>query len=399
METLQFLKDFCLYFYYAHSLPVYLFQKKEQLVQYPPLPEDMNPVSIYLSDLLSSEDKVSFLVTRQFIYYGLVRITDTDLSVIIGPITSTLSSADTIIKIMHDASISNKKTNEFTEFFQQIPILSYSHFLNVLVYMNFICNREHVSTDDLLDIQHHKYEIPISEIHTVNNLITKEEQIFHNTYRFEQEYLSYIETGNLIALKEKLSSPFTLRTGMVADNNIRQTKNLAVVSTTLATRSAVKGGLDIETAYQLSDTYIREMERLQDYNAINTLQLKMILDFTSRVMEAKLPSGISPILYECIQYASAHTNEPITVTDIAKHVNLSRSHLSRKFKEEMGFDLSSFIMRCKLEEARSLLTFSDKSIGEISSYLYFSSQSYFQNVFKEKYGMTPKSYRENKHLK
>lgn len=59
----------------------------------------------------------------------------------------------------------------------------------------------------------------------------------------------------------------------------------------------------------------------------------------------------------------------------------------------MGFDLSTFIMRCKLEEAKSLLTYTNKSLSEISSYLCFSSQSYFQNVFKKKYGLTPKQYR------
>ena len=54
-------------------------------------------------------------------------------------------------------------------------------------------------------------------------------------------------------------------------------------------------------------------------------------------------------------------------------------------------------MRCKLEEAKSLLTYSDKSLIEISNYLCFSSQSYFQNVFKKKYGMTPKQYRDQAH--
>lgn len=49
----------------------------------------------------------------------------------------------------------------------------------------------------------------------------------------------------------------------------------------------------------------------------------------------------------------------------------------------------AFITRCKLEEAKSLLAYSKKSLAEISSYLCFSSQSYFQNVFKKQYGTTP----------
>lgn len=58
--------------------------------------------------------------------------------------------------------------------------------------------------------------------------------------------------------------------------------------------------------------------------------------------------------------------------------------------------MNEFIMRCKLEEAKSLLSYTDKSISEISNYLCFSSQAYFQNVFKKKYGMTPNEYRKSR---
>ena len=67
--------------------------------------------------------------------------------------------------------------------------------------------------------------------------------------------------------------------------------------------------------------------------------------------------------------------------------------MMRRFKEELGIHIGAFITRCKLEEAKSLLTYSDKSLSEISNYLCFSSQSYFQNVFKKKFGITPLQYR------
>ena len=56
-------------------------------------------------------------------------------------------------------------------------------------------------------------------------------------------------------------------------------------------------------------------------------------------------------------------------------------------------DISEFIMQCRLEQAQKLLAHSDMSLSEISAYLCFSSQSYFQNVFKKKFGMTPRQYR------
>lgn len=393
-RDLQSHKELCYYFHHAIDLPVYLFENQKKIISYPELEEGLDPVILHLRELLSSKRTTSYMITEQFIYYGAIRIKDTDFYIVTGPVSSTLSSTDTIKSIMNNSMIAHNRLKEFTEFFQSIPVLSFAHFLNVLCFVHFICNEENITPDQIFDVDNHTYEIPISEIHAANYFRAKEEQQLHNTYKFEQEYLSYVENGDIAGLEAILQKPFALRAGMVADNNIRQSKNLFVVAATLATRSAVKGGLDIEIAYQLSDTYIREMEKLKDYNLISQLQYDMVYDFTKRVMGTKIPKGISPLVYECMHYVSTHTNEPISVTDIAEHFGKNRNFLYRKFKEELGFDLSSFIMRRKLEEAKSLLSFTDKPVSEISNYLCFSSQSYFQNVFKKKYGLTPKEFRE-----
>ena len=68
--------------------------------------------------------------------------------------------------------------------------------------------------------------------------------------------------------------------------------------------------------------------------------------------------------------------------------------MMKHFKAELGMSMGAYITQCKLEEAQSLLAYSDKSLAEISSYLCFSSQPYFQNVFKKQYGLTPLAYRK-----
>lgn len=216
----------------------------------------------------------------------------------------------------------------------------------------------------------------------------------HNTYQFEQLYLSYIEKGDLNGLNKLLRNKVNLNAGIIALDNIRQSKNIFVTSATLITRAAIKGGLEIETAYQLSDTYIQQMEHLNDITLINNLASQMMYDFTERVNSTKLPDKVSYIVYKCIQYISTKTNENISVSDVADHVNRSRSFISRTFKLEMNIELSTYIMTKKLEESEGLLKFTDKSISEISNYLCFSSQSYFQNVFKKNYNLTPNEYRK-----
>jgi AraC-like DNA-binding protein len=247
--------------------------------------------------------------------------------------------------------------------------------------------------EEIFDIDNTIAIKPIGSIHTKNMYEVKEHQSFHNTYNYERQYLKYIEDGNITGIKAFFLKPMPIKAGIVAENNLRQIKNLFIAAITTAIRSAIRGGLDIEVAYQLSDTYILQMEKMQDIDAVYHLSYAMIVDFTTRVSNSKIPSGITPDVYKCIQFISTNTNQRINVSDIAANIGKSRSYISRKFKAEMGLDLNTYIMNKKLEEAKSLLAFTDKSINEISNYLCFSSQGYFQNVFKKIYGITPNEYR------
>ena len=95
-------------------------------------------------------------------------------------------------------------------------------------------------------------------------------------------------------------------------------------------------------------------------------------------------------------YIQRHTNRPITIEQVAEHIHRSPSYLMKRFREETGQSVGAYITRCKMEEAEDLLIYSSQSLAEISAYLGYSSQSYFQNVFKKHFGMTPLQYRTQK---
>ena len=219
----------------------------------------------------------------------------------------------------------------------------------------------------------------------------------HNTYHFELEIYQYIKEGNVERLKDFLNSNIRpLKEGKLAHTPVRHAKNIFIAT---AVKSgflgAIPGGVDVEKTYQLVDFYIQECEQLQTIEEITNLQYMMVLDFCQRAGETQIPEGISSEVYQCMNYIRSHTNESISIDDVARQVHRSSSHMMRRFKEELGIHIGAFITRCKLEEAKTLLTYSDKSLAEISSYLCFSSQSYFQNVFKKQFGITPMRYRKN----
>ena len=145
------------------------------------------------------------------------------------------------------------------------------------------------------------------------------------------------------------------------------------------------------------DSYVLDCERAATVPEIDRLQVSAALDFCRRIGEMRLPAGISREVYTCMSYIRNHVNTPLSLDDVAASIGRSVSYTGNLFKKETGQTLGNYIAECRLEEAKSLLYYTDMTLAEISSYLCFSSQSYFQNVFKKEYGVTPMQYRRQHH--
>ena len=83
-----------------------------------------------------------------------------------------------------------------------------------------------------------------------------------------------------------IASPPVGRAGIMANDAIRQQKNLFICTAALVTRAAIRGGLDRESAFSLSDVYIQKVELLKTCQEVMGLQVAMVRDFTRRVADA-----------------------------------------------------------------------------------------------------------------
>lgn len=93
-------------------------------------------------------------------------------------------------------------------------------------------------------------------------------------------------------------------------------------------------------------------------------------------------------------YVQEHVYETLKVNDIADFTGNNVSYLCRTFKKDTGKTLNDYINEVKLEEAKKLLSSTEKSIVDIAVALGYSSQPYFTTLFKKRTGMTPVEYRE-----
>ena len=86
----------------------------------------------------------------------------------------------------------------------------------------------------------------------------------------------------------------------------------------------------------------------------------------------------------------------LRVNDIANYVGIDRTYLYRLFYNSFQISIQDFILDLRLNKAKSLLKYSDISIGLIAFSCGFENQSYFSTIFKKHFGLTPLQYRKEK---
>ncbi len=128
--------------------------------------------------------------------------------------------------------------------------------------------------------------------------------------------------------------------------------------------------------------------------AVYLLQYNMVMDFTERVRQSKLPEGLSREVFSAVQFIADHSHDSIGIDEVAAHVGYSRSYITRRFRTEIGKSINDYITEAKIRDAKRFLRYSELSFGEIANSLAFSSQAYFQTVFKKETGLTPGEYRQ-----
>lgn len=221
----------------------------------------------------------------------------------------------------------------------------------------------------------------------------------HNPYDQEFREQKSIENGNIIELRESLAEDYVGSIGTLAKDPLRQAKNHAIVLITLASRSAIRGGLSHEIAYSFSDSYIQKIEECRD--SVSAMQLARNAEFqyAAMVHERKEQQKGTPVreknphIRRCKNYIYSHLHDKLTVQSLAAALDLNANYLSGLFRKYEGISLSRYILREKIERAKNLLTYSEYSYIEIAAYLGFSSQSHLGTQFKNITGSTLHQYR------
>jgi len=96
-----------------------------------------------------------------------------------------------------------------------------------------------------------------------------------------------------------------------------------------------------------------------------------------------------------MEYMNKNIANNITLDDMAKHTNLSKSQLNLIFKEKTGFSPVDYFIRIRIQEAAKLLNLTNLNINEIAARVGYDDPYYFSRIFKKVMGIPPSQYRNN----
>lgn len=95
-----------------------------------------------------------------------------------------------------------------------------------------------------------------------------------------------------------------------------------------------------------------------------------------------------------LKYVEEHYADHITIDDMAALTFYSKSHFMKFFKAHMGTGFIEYLNDYRLTIAERLLRTSDATVLEIAEKSGFDNLSYFNRIFKRKYGQSPGKQRK-----
>ena len=376
------------------GIPVRVYRAEEVIAFHSPVTLPRDPMLLCKDQLWSIREQVGYCLTEHFYYYGILISGETRF--IVGPTRQLPASEQELRELAFHMGLGKEDAEEFGRSMKAIVNMPVESLLLMLCSINYMVNGEKLELRDLTITSTEQASLDTIR---ASQVIAKDGELYpptppHNSYSQEQAILRRVRKGDTAALHTWMERAPAIRGGILAPDHLRQMKNTFIVTATLCSRAAIRGGLDVDDAFSLSDSYIQSCERLDTAKKITNLQYHMVLEFTERVERLHLDEHPGKLAVAVANYVQHHLSENISTEALAQSLYMGRSYLSTKFHSETGIKLNDFILQQKTEEAKRLLRYTDRSAAAIGDYLAFSSPAHFSRVFKKYVGLTPNEYRE-----
>jgi AraC-like DNA-binding protein len=308
-----------------------------------------------------------------------------------GPVFNSDVAYRSLEQELYKKALPTEMIQRFTQVLRKLPIILLKPWLQYGLMLHKVITGENIEVSDF-NYQTGNKPSPWQEEEKNSSRPRR------STWLAEQTAMQMIEDGCLNYKQSfgHLSSSVSFVSPQNDKNPSRTLTNSVISFITLATRAAIRGGLDVETAYFMGNYYIQEAENCNNLSELMQVNVTMYDDFVQRVHKLKQADSISSAVHSCCNYIELHLGEKLSLKTISSDTGYDEYYLARKFKKEIGITVSQYIKKQRVERAKILLRSTTKSILEIGDELGFANSSHFADAFRSLTDMAPSEFREKK---
>lgn len=372
------------------SFSIYEDNKKIYETDYPVLPEVfVNDINLEKQTIVENHKDSKVLRIQDNYGFAFLCYFISNKNVVFGPFLINDDFENHIDQIILSYRFINEESKMVENYYNNLKILTEPQ---QSMLSNILMNYEEINLDSMkiYNVQLKKLsssnpdEVPFQN-YTIKNI--------ENSNIIEETLLNIVRNGDVDSANsidfQQLSSQHLI----YRNNSFTNMKTNLMIFDALCNREAIKAGIDQMLAYKISNNLKFHISKISVSSEIKNVAHKILLTYAKAVKEYTL-GNYSSNIRKIILYIRKNLTNRISLDDIAKELFITKEHLSRLFKKEMGLTISEYIINTKISEAKNLLKQTDYNILDIAVLLNFANSSHFSNSFKKVTGFSPSDYRK-----
>lgn len=140
---------------------------------------------------------------------------------------------------------------------------------------------------------------------------------------------------------------------------------------------------------------VEALLRCESVEKLQGLMDEVLCELETHPAQASLDA--SDVVSAAIRVIQTEYQQDLSLEYLAQRVYLAPAYLSYLFKQQTGENIIKYITSFRMEKACRMLEDNNMKVVDVSRACGYDSPSYFNRLFKNSCGMTPKQYREKKH--
>lgn len=176
--------------------------------------------------------------------------------------------------------------------------------------------------------------------------------------------------------------------------NFEVIKQQALELVVLFSRASIEGGADIKQIFGVNRNILSEIHSFETLDELSSFLTSIFHRFVGYVFDFNQVKHVD-IIHKVVDYIRENYMKKISLDDVARHVYLSKSYLSKIFKDEVNCSFTNFVNSIRVDKSKELLLDNGVSLADIATLVGFDDQSYFTKVFRKTTGVSPGQFRKS----